>query len=138
MVLHFWPLLGGKNGNIMRIQSPICPTSKISLNNGGKTPKLCIKALNSRFFHSMCVIACMHASTCTTSLMHAENNIPLLFMTVIVWDIGMKEMKERSKISNLMVDHFSLTFVNLSLAWMLYFHAWLQNKGKILSVVWLF
>ena len=29
---------------------------------------------------------------------------------------------------------FSLTFVKLSLAWMLYFHVWLQNKGKFL--VW--
>ena len=32
-----------------------------------------------------------------------------------------------------MVDHFSLNF-NLLLAWMLYFHVWLQNKWKFL--VW--
>ena len=37
-------------------------------------------------------------------------------MTYIVWDIGMKKMKERSKISNQTVDNFALTFVNLSLA----------------------
>ena len=33
-----------------------------------------------------------------------------------------------------MADHFSLTFVSLSLASMLYFHVWLQSKGKVL--VW--
>ena len=43
-------------------------------------------------------------------------------------------MKERTKTSNLIDDQFSLTFVNLSLDWMLYFHAWLQNKGEY--VVW--
>ena len=48
----------------------------------------------------------------------------------IVWDIGMKKVKERSKTSNWMVDHFSLTFVNLSLAWMFYLLVWLQNKGE--------
>ena len=37
-------------------------------------------------------------------------------------------MKERTKTSNWMLDHFSLTFFNLSLALMLYFHVWLQNK----------
>ena len=40
---------------------------------------------------------------------------------------------ERTKISNWIVDHFSLTFVNFSWTWMLYFHAWPQNKGEILS-----
>ena len=34
-------------------------------------------------------------------------------MILIVWDIGMKKMKERTKTSNLMVDKFSLTFVKL-------------------------
>ena len=34
----------------------------------------------------------------------------------------------------LLVGHFSLTFVNLSLAWMLYIHVWIQNNGKF--VVW--
>ena len=43
-------------------------------------------------------------------------------------------MKEKTKTSNLIVDHFSLNFVNLSLAWMLQFHVWLQNKEKVL--VW--
>ena len=33
-----------------------------------------------------------------------------------------------------MVDLFSLTFVNFSLAWMLHFHVRLTNKGKFL--VW--
>ena len=60
--------------------------------------------------------------------------MPLMFMTLIVWDIGIKKMKERTTTSNLIDDHFSLTFVNLSLAWMFYFHVSLQNKGKFL--VW--
>ena len=37
-------------------------------------------------------------------------------MTIIVWNIGTNKMKERSKTSNLIADHFSLTFINLSLA----------------------
>ena len=38
-----------------------------------------------------------------------------MFMTLIAWDIGTKKMKDRTKTSNLIVDDFSLTFVNLSL-----------------------
>ena len=34
-------------------------------------------------------------------------------MTFIVWDIGTRKMIERTKASNLIVDYFSLTFVNL-------------------------
>ena len=52
----------------------------------------------------------------------------------MVWDIGTKKMRERTNTSNLIDDHFSLTFVNHSPAWVLYFHVWLQNKGKFL--VW--
>ena len=50
-----------------------------------------------------------------------------MFMT-FVSDIATKKMKERAKTSNLIVDHFSLTFVNLSLGSILYLHEWLQNK----------
>ena len=57
-----------------------------------------------------------------------------MFVTLIVWDIGTTKMKERTKTSNLIVDNFSLTFVNLSLVWILYFHVWLQNGGELL--VW--
>ena len=57
-----------------------------------------------------------------------------MFVTLITWDIGMKKMKERTKTSNLIVEYFSSTFVNLSLALLFYFHVWLQNKGKFL--VW--
>ena len=39
-----------------------------------------------------------------------------MLITLIVWDIGMKKMKEKRKTSNLIVDHFSLTFANLLLA----------------------
>ena len=64
-----------------------------------------------------------------------KQHAPLLFMTLFVWDIGMKKMKERAKTSDLLVDYFSLTFVNLLLTWMLQFHGWLQNKGKTPSLV---
>ena len=43
-------------------------------------------------------------------------------------------MKERLKTSNLIVDHFSVIYVNVLLALMLYFHVSLENKGKFL--VW--
>ena len=39
---------------------------------------------------------------------------------------------ERAKTSNSIVDHFSFTSVNLLLAWMLYFHVWLQDTGIFL------
>ena len=45
----------------------------------------------------------------------------LLFMTIIVCNIGTKKVKERTKTTNLIVDYFSSNFVNISLAWMLYF-----------------
>ena len=38
-----------------------------------------------------------------------------MFMTLIVWDNWTKTMKGRTKTSNLILDDFSLTFVNLSL-----------------------
>ena len=57
-------------------------------------------------------------------------------MKLIAWDIGMKKMKERSETSNWIVDHFLKFFVNLSLAWILYFDVWLQNgkMGKLFGV----
>ena len=44
------------------------------------------------------------------------------------------EENEKTKISNWRVVYFSLAFAKLLLAWMLYFHAWLQNNEKILSL----
>ena len=58
-----------------------------------------------------------------------------MFMTLIVWDIGTKKIKEKTKKSNLIVDHFSLTLINLSLPSMLYLNVWLQNGRKFL--VWI-
>ena len=55
-----------------------------------------------------------------------------MFMTLIVWDMATKKMKERTNASNLIVDHFSFTFVKLSLAGMLHFYQWLQIKRKFL------
>ena len=71
-------------------------------------------------------------STCATSLMYVKNStyVPLLFMKLFVSYIGTNKIKERTKTSSLIVDCFSLTLVNLSLAWMLYFHVWHSNKGK--------
>ena len=48
----------------------------------------------------MGAIARAHASTRATSVMRGKNNVQLLFMTLIVWDIGMEKMKERTKTSN--------------------------------------
>ena len=88
---------------------------------------------NTSLLHLMRAIACAHASTRFTSLICVnKKHMSLLFMTLIVWDIGTKKIKERTKTSNLIVDQFSLTIVNLLLAWMLCFHVWLQNKGKYL------
>ena len=62
---------------------------------------------NGSLIHLMCVIACAQASTFATHLMHVKKwDAPLLFMTLIVWDIGTKKMKERTKTSNLIADHF--------------------------------
>ena len=59
-----------------------------------------------------------------------------------VYDIyGLEHWKEenetKSKNIDWIVDHFSLTFANLTLAWMLCFDVWLQSKGKILSFEWI-
>ena len=47
---------------------------------------------------------------------------------------NLNKENERTKTSNLIIDHISLTFVNLLLAWMSYFHVRHQNKQKFL--VW--
>ena len=71
----------------------------------------------------MRAIVSTQASTQATDLMRVKNSTRHLGLWLfIVWDIRTKKMKERTKTSNLIVDHVSLTFVNLSLAWMLYFH----------------
>ena len=58
-----------------------------------KCPKSCVCSL----FHLMCETAHAHASSHATSLMRVKDN-------------------ERTEKSNLIVDHFSLTFLNFSLA----------------------
>ena len=42
------------------------------------------------------------------------------------------EENERTKTSNWVADHFSLTIVELLLTWMLYFHVWLQKNEEII------
>ena len=63
----------------------------------------------------MRTIARAHASTRATSSIHVENSTHHLDLSLIVWDIGTKKMKTKTKTSNVIVDRFSLTFVNLSL-----------------------
>ena len=80
--------------------------------------------------HLIRTITRTHNTTRATSLMCVKNSTG----TLTVWSTAMKKMKERTKTSNLIVNHFSLILVNLLLAWMLYFYVWLQNKRKFL--VW--
>ena len=40
-----------------------------------------------------------------------KEHMPLLFLTHIAWDIGMKKIKEKAKASTLTVDHFLLTLL---------------------------
>ena len=50
--------------------------------------------------HLMHASACTHASTLATNLMHVKNSMHhFLFITLIVWNIGMKKIKERSTAS---------------------------------------
>ena len=62
------------------------------------------------------------ASTRTTSFMHVKNSAHhSCFMAFMAWGIVTKKIKERTKAPNLITDHVSVTFVNLSLASMLNF-----------------
>ena len=73
--------------------------------------------------HSMLISSPFDACDCTRTRQYTHHQFdsckkqhtPLLFTAFIVWGIGTKKMKERTKTSNLIVDHFSLTFVNFSL-----------------------
>ena len=75
-----------------------------------------------------------HFSIPATSLMCVKN----ITHHFCLWHLlsGTLEQRQQKKeqLIILIVDHFSLTFVNPLLAWMLYFHVWLQNKAKVL--VW--
>ena len=90
----------------------------------------------------MCAIACTHTTTSIISLMHVKNNMcHFCLWNLLSWTMEWIKWKKEQNIenaSNWIVDHFSLTFVNILLTWMLrfHFHVWLQNKGKILKKVW--
>ena len=87
--------------------------------------------------HLMHAILCTHARTLATSLMMCVLNSKCYFY-YDTYRLGhWNETNERSKTSNLMIDHLLLTFVKTLVAWMLYFHVWLQNKGNILSLEWI-
>ena len=72
--------------------------------------------------------------TCTTSLIHVKNSITTSIYDAYYLGHWNEENERRAKTSNLIVDCFLLTFINLLWAWLLYFHVLLWNKGKFL--VW--
>ena len=63
----------------------------------------------------MCAIASVHASTHATSLMRVKNSMCHLGLWHLLSET-MEQKIEGIKTSNLIVVHFSLTFVTLSLA----------------------
>ena len=71
----------------------------------------------------MRAIASAHASTRATLFMHVKNSTRHFCYDTYCLGQWKEENERKNK-----------TFVNLSLAWMLYFYAWLQNEGKFL--VW--
>ena len=84
--------------------------------------------------------AIAHTSTRATSLMRVKNSTPpLLFITLSGAFLMPQTVIERNenerKIKNIKLNNYllSLTFGNLLLAWMLYFHVWLLNKRKVWS-----
>ena len=79
----------------------------------------------------MRVIARASTGTHITSLLCVKNSTHN-FCLWQLWSGTLEQRKEKTKTSKLIVDHFSLTFANLLLAWMLYFHVWRQNMGKFL------
>ena len=61
--------------------------------------------------HLMCAITRAYASTRVTSLMRVKKKVrPTSLYDTYCLDIVMKKIKERSKISNWIVNHFSLIF----------------------------
>ena len=58
--------------------------------------------------------------------------MPLLFMILIVWDIRTKKMKERTKTSSLITDHFTLTFVNLFITFFTGFELMYHDSGNLI------
>ena len=85
-------------------------------------------------FHLMRAIArthaSTHASTRASSLMCVKNSTHHLFIDIYRLGHWNEENERGTKAWHLVVDQFSLTFVTFSWAWMLYFHAWLQNNRK--------
>ena len=74
-----------------------------------------------------------HFSIPSTNLMCVKN-ITCHFCLWHLLSGTLEQRQKKEQLIILIVDHFSLTFVNPLLAWMLYFHVWLQNKAKVL--VW--
>ena len=80
----------------------------------------------------MCAIAHVDASSQSASLMHLKKSMCHFCLWHLLSGTSEQRKWKKTKTPNLIVDSFSLTFVNLSLAWMLYFHVWCQNIGKFL------
>ena len=61
---------------------------------------------NGSLLHLMHVITRAHASTCTTILMHVKIAQVISVYQTYCLESGMKKIKQKTKTSNLMVDHF--------------------------------
>ena len=88
-------------------------------------------SLKISLIHLMRAIAHAHVSTRATGLSRVRNSS----RHFCLWHLlsGTLEWRKwNNKITNWIFGHFCSIFVNLSLTWKLYFHVWLQNKGKIL------
>ena len=60
---------------------------------------------SSSLIHLMCAIAHAHGSTRATSLMRVRNSMRgFFFMTLVVWDFGMKKIKgQKHQIEKLII-----------------------------------
>ena len=81
--------------------------------------------------HLMPAIARAHASTRATSFMCVKNSTCHLCLWHLLSGTWQQRKWKREQ-THQIVDHFSFTFVDLSLAWMLHFYQWLQIKRKFL------
>ena len=89
---------------------------------------------SSSLLHLIRAIARAHASTRANSLMRVKNSTRHSFYDIHCLRYWNKENERKNKNIKFNSWSFSLIFGKLSLAWMLYFGVWLQNKGKFL--VW--
>ena len=121
--------------NLVKLCSPINLFKIFQIFNMWRQKRIEENISNS-FTHFMCAIPSAHTSTCTFSFMYVKHSMHhFCLWHLLSGTLKWRKWKERSEISKLIVYHFSLIVVKISLAWILYFHVWLQNKEKIVSFV---